>query len=474
MGPGVRFEGVSKRYGPIRALDGVTFACRPGEIRAIVGENGAGKSTLMEALGGFVRLDEGQIWLDDVPLRPGDSRRPAGVAMVHQHFMLVPEFTVEENLALGALHEAGSRIDVREMARPALDKGRSLGWDFEPRDKAGRLSVGQQQRLEILKALATGARVLILDEPTAVLREEEVEELFRVLRGLRDEGHTLLLVAHKLAEVLAVADRIAVLRAGRLAADVNRDEADPDKLAHWMLGELIAAPTAFAAVPGEVRIRAERVSVRGDRGELRVDNVSFEVHAGEVLGISGVEGNGQTELAEVMAGIRSLDAGTLEAPAAGYIPQDRHRDGLALEMSIEENLLIEGHRRADLRQGPFLAGSRIAAWAEGLRQQFQVAAPHARLPVRALSGGNQQKVVVARTLDGKPPALVAVNPTRGLDVRAAAFVRERLRKAAQDGAAVVLFSTDRDELDEASTRRLFMNGGRLYTSEAAALAGGKS
>lgn len=472
MGPTVRFEGISKAYGSIRALRDISFECRGGEVHAVVGENGAGKSTLMGILGGFVRADRGTIALDGQPIAFETRRTEAGIAMVHQHFMLVPEFTVEENLALAALPGAGFAIRKEALAARALELGRSLGWEFDAREKTRTLSVGRQQRLEILKALATGAQVLILDEPTAVLGAEEVEELFRVLRSLRDEGRTVLLVAHRLSEVLGIADRITVLRHGNFVASAPRAEVDAEQLTLWMLGERLGTVSKPKESKGRVVLSARGLEVRGDRREVRVDGVSFEVAEGEVLGIGGVDGNGQVELAEALAGVRAFE-GDLDrvGTTVGYIPPDRHRDGLALDMTIEENLLIDGHRHPDLRRGPFLLSAKIRDWAEGIRRKFQIAAPHVGIPVRNLSGGNQQKVVVGRSLDSNPKVLVAVNPTRGLDVRAAAFVRQQVREAAERGTAVVLFSTDWDELEEVSTRRLAMSGGRLAEPEGKAYLG---
>lgn len=464
MAPVLTVEGISKRFGPVAALQDVSLKCEAGEVHAIVGENGAGKSTLMGVLAGFVQPDRGSVKVGgwDLQLGSSHSSRAAGIAMVHQHFMLVPEFTVEENLALARSAESGFRLHPREAAKSALAKGQELGWRFEPQSRVRSLSVGLQQRLEILKALASEANILILDEPTAVLRQDEVDELFRVVRDLRSSGKTVLFIAHKLAEVLAVADRISVLRKGRLVFSGPRDEVDADTLATFMLGERPLPATKIRDTAGEQCLKATGLFALGERGEERVRDVTFELACGEILGVGGVDGNGQVELAEALAGVRPLAKGQIEFEGEiAYIPQDRHRDGLALEMTIEENLLVEGHRHPSLRRGPLLDPRKIRLWAEGLRRQFEVAAPNVTVEASTLSGGNQQKVVVARALDAHPNLLIAVNPTRGLDLRATAFVRRQIQHAAQAGAAVVLFSTDVDELEEVATRKLYMSGGRL-------------
>jgi len=417
----------------------------------------------MGVLGGFVRPDSGSVSVDGVPLSLGNPHASAraGFALVHQHFMLVPAFTVEENLSLSA-SESGFIIRPAELAAKALSLGRDLGWELNPKASTRNLGVGIQQRIEILKALATEAPILIFDEPTAVLQGDEVDELFRVLRRLRAEGRTILLIAHKLAEVLAVADRITVLRAGQWVATADRREADTEKLATWMLGARPPIPESVPTEAGEIVLHATGIVALGGRGERKIDGIDLEVRQGEIVGIGGVDGNGQVELAEVLARVLHPSSGTIRCEGTvGYIPQDRHRHGLALEMTIEENLLVEGHRHDSLRHGPLLRSGAIRTWSESLRKRFEVAAPNVTLPAKSLSGGNQQKVVVARTFDAKPDVLVAVNPTRGLDLRAAAFVRHQLIEAARGGAGIVLISTDLEELDEVATRRLYLESGRL-------------
>ncbi|AIE87642.1 ABC transporter ATP-binding protein [Fimbriimonas ginsengisoli] len=466
---------VTKRYGGVSALDDVSAEFRAGEIHAVLGENGAGKSTLMSVLSGFVAPSKGTVELDGhpIPLGRAFECKRIGIEMIHQHFTLVPDFTVAENLALSRLPGLLGASHVAERAAPSLEAAKRLGWELDPIEKVRNLAVGEQQRLEILKALGGDAQVLILDEPTAVLSPEEVDDLFRVMRRLRDEGKIVVLIAHKLAEVLAVADRVTVLRRGKLIATATRDEVDERTLAEWMVGELpTAAVNSPATVAGE-GLKASDLRVKGDRKEDAVRGISFEVRRGEILGIGGVDGNGQIELAEAIAEVRALAAGkvtwegTEGKPRTGYVPQDRQIDGLALGLSVEENLLIAGYRRETLTRGPFLRLKEIHRWAQGLIERFEIRTPSSKEPIASLSGGNQQKVVVSRTLDGEPELLVVVNPTRGLDIRATSYVHGKIREARDAGTAVVLFSTDLDELYALSDRRVFMSRGELIDDEGA-------
>lgn len=472
---------LSKAFGPVRALEDVSVSFFPGEIHAVLGENGAGKSTLMNVLAGFLRPDAGELILRGVPLNLANAAdaRQSGIEMVHQHFMLVPEFTVEENLALAHLDQLATPLRSRTLAARAVATAQALGWPLNVTARTGDLSVGQQQRVEILKALASDAEVLIFDEPTAVLGPEEVDDLFQVLRRLARQGKAIILIAHKLSEVLAVADRVTVLRRGRLVAEALIGDVDARRLAEWMVGDL--PPERHAGTPSgsEVLVDALELVVQGDRGEMAVRSATFTVHRGEILGFGGVDGNGQVELAETLMGLRPLVSGTLgwaggRAPRRAYIPQDRQRDGLALTMSVLDNFLIDGQSAPQLRWGPFLRGGRIRAWAQQLVERFQIRVGHLEDPVSSLSGGNQQKVVVSRALAREPEMLVVVNPTRGLDLQAAHTVHERLRAAASSGVGVVLLSTDRDELEVLAHRTFFLDRGTVRTDLASALAGSRS
>lgn len=475
-------ERIGKNFGSLVALDDVSIEFAPGRIHAVLGENGAGKTTLMNILAGFLPPDRGRIRLEGQPVTLPSHRaaREKGIAMVHQHFMLVPQFSVEENLALSRLTDLRGRLSVAELTEPAWRLAQELGWDVPRRATTGQLPVGVQQRIEILKVLSGEARVLIFDEPTAVLSPDEVADLFRVLRRLRDAGKAILLIAHKLSEVMQVADVVSVLRRGRLVATAPITEVEPARLAAWMLGEEVSLDVAPNGAPdrGALVLEAEGLLVRGDRDEEAVRGATFAVHRGEILGLGGVDGNGQVELAEALLGIRPLAGGRLRThPDEGrpfriaYIPQDRQHDGLALSLSVAENFLIEGHRRPDLGWGPFLRGRKARVWAESLVRRFGIKVESVSDRVDSLSGGNQQKVVVSRALDSNPDLIVAVNPTRGLDFAASADVHRRLREAAAAGAGVVLFSTDSDELAALAHRTLYLDRGVLYDDPRHALMG---
>ncbi len=454
------------------ALNGISAEFSPGEIHAVLGENGAGKSTLMNLLAGFLSADAGEIRLGSTPIPQGDpiACRQLGIEMIHQHFMLVPAFTVEENLALNRLPNLHSSLRISNLIQTSLTAAKGLDWEVANDSRARDLPVGAQQKLEILKALGGDARVLIFDEPTAVLSPTEVTELFTVLRRLRDAGAVVILIAHKLSEVFAVADRVTVLRRGEFIGTALITEITSEKLARWMVGEFPPAQDIPTQELGPPVVQADGISVIGDQGQLAVRDVSFEIRAGEIVGFGGVEGNGQDELAEALACLRPA-AGALTLPVhrhrIGYIPQDRQADGLALGLSIEENLLIKGVDRAELVRRGWLQLRAIHRWAATLVEKFAVKAESARSLAGSLSGGNQQKVVVARELDANPELLVVVNPTRGLDIRSTQFVHDSIRQAAAAGTAVALFSTDLDELRALASTTYFLSRGELLTGNSA-------
>ena len=488
--PLLQMRGITKRYGATVALNDVAFDAQAGQIHALLGENGAGKSTLMQILSGLTRPDSGQILLHGKPVALDSPReaRTSGIAMVHQHFTLVPAFTVAENLALDRPAESKfGAYFAQAAARAALARAETLGWKLNPGARVSEISVGTQQRIEIVKALATDANLLIFDEPTAVLSRQEIEELFRVLRTLRDEGKAVVLIAHKLAEILAVADEVTVLRRGVRVANAPVAVTDAPMLAAWMVGEGASIGVRVSGVgeqkteaaeqskiqnpKSKIAFSAVNLSVRGDRGEMAIEGLNLEVGAGEILGIGGVDGNGQAELAEALVGLRAIATGAMRwnggdfrpgvAPKAGYIPQDRRRAGLAVTMTIEENLLLEAAQSREYRVGPFLKRRALRILAADLIQQFDIRTPSALLPASALSGGNQQKIVVARALHANPDWIVAMNPTRGLDIGAIRFVHAQLRQARERGAAVVLISTDLDEIFALSDHAAILANGKL-------------
>jgi simple sugar transport system ATP-binding protein len=524
----LEMRGVTKRFGDVVALENVDFHVRAGEIHALLGENGAGKSTLMQLLSGFYRLETGEIRVDGRPVRIASPRDAAGagIRMVYQHFTLVERFTVAENLALAmddqrpttndqrSTAEAGGcqveiglprrpacgvldsspvvgrwslvvgRFDPRRAAAPALEMAARLGWRLDSDAQVGQLPVGVQQRVEIVKALQGDARLLIFDEPTAVLAPSEVAELFGVLRRLREEGRAIVFISHKLAEVIALCDRVTVLRRGRRVATLAVAETDTRALAGLMVGD-----GAAMAADGGVRDAAARPSdpshelegglvlrelvVPGQGGRRAVNGVSMEVRRGEIFGLAGVDGNGQVELAEAIWGTRSVQSGTIAFPGRrpahdaspphriGWIPQDRHRIGLILGMSVRDNLVLTLHSLPKYRRGPFLRRRRLRELADRLVARFDIRTGDPGRPVSTLSGGNQQKVVIARALFGEPEVLVAVNPTRGLDIGATAYVHQQLRQARDRGAAVLLISTELDEVLTLSDRVGVLYEGRL-------------
>jgi general nucleoside transport system ATP-binding protein len=465
----LKVSGVSKSYGPVRAVQNVSIEFQPGEIHAVLGENGAGKSTLMHILAGLTVPDAGSVWLNGKTVPPGRpfQSKARGIAMIHQHFTLVPAFTVEENLALANLSSVGP-ISQQSLAKPGIDEARALGWQLDPHARAGQLPVGAQQRVEILKSLSNDCQVAIFDEPTAVLGPDEIDDVFGVLRKLKAEGKVVILIAHKLQEVMAVADRVTVLRRGEMLAHAAISQVTPTILAEWMVGELPPPLQSGAGTTLGPGLSLKGVTAKGDRGEPALQGVDIEVQRGEILGIGGVDGNGQIELAEVIVGIRQhggdLAWAENQKPKIAYIPQDRQSDGLALSMSIEDNFLIEGHRRPALTKGPFIRRHAARDWAHGLVERFGIKVGSIRDEVASLSGGNQQKVVVARALDETPDILVAANPSRGLDVKATEYVHRKILEARNAGAAVVLISTDHDELAALSTRTIYLSAGQIVSS----------
>ncbi len=461
-------RGIHKRFGDTQALRGASLELERGEVHALLGENGAGKTTLVRVLYGLVSPDAGEIEIDGTTLRPRGPRHALslGVGLVHQHFMGVPALTVAENLLLG---EPGgwllSRARAREQATALL---REYGLDLDPDLPAERLGVAQQQRLEIVRALSRGARILVLDEPTAVLAPSEVEDLLRLLARLRDEGRSIVLISHKLEEITRSCDRVTVLRAGETVATREVAGVDARGLARWMVGDEPPPPGApIESEPGQVALELHGVVADG------LDGIEAQVRAGEVLALAGIDGNGQAPLEEVLAGVRALDGGRVDllVPPLSLVSGDRQRTGLVLELSLQENLVLEEAARGGV------AGGEAPVFARGLlrRGPLREAALHAieRFAIRAapesrvreLSGGNQQKLCIARALRCEPRVLVAVNPTRGLDLAATAAVRDEIRARARAGAAVLVISTDLDEVLELGNRVGVLFRGRVLPVE---------
>lgn len=448
------------------ANDRVDFEAVEGEVHALLGENGAGKSTLSNILTGLYRADEGELEIHGAPVAftsPRDAL-DVGICMVHQHFRLVEPFTVAENVILGDHRDVGRsfRIDPRAIERRVAELGERYGLAVEPRARIWQLSVGEQQRVEILKALHREARILILDEPTAVLTPQEASELFVTLRAMAAEGRTVIFISHKLHEVMAVADRVTVLRRGRSLATLDVSETSSRELASLMVGRELAGPKPPERhALGDLVLSVEGLWADGDRGVPAVKDVSLAVHGGEIVGIAGVAGNGQRELAETITGLRRASDGVVRVdgqvlrngdPRAAirarvaHIPEDRLHTGVAPSLSISSNVVLKSYRDVDHSRGPILRLRAIGDRANRLIEQFDVHTPGHHVPARQLSGGNLQKVVIGREFMGTPRVLIAAAPTRGLDVGAIENVQAYLRDAAQRKVAVLLISEDLDEV----------------------------
>jgi simple sugar transport system ATP-binding protein len=472
-------RGITKRFPGVVANEDVDFEAAAGEVHALLGENGAGKTTLMNVLTGLYRPDEGEISLYGEPVQFHSPRAAldAGIGMVHQHFRLVEPLTVAENVLLG-WHAPRFWMQARAGRRRVLEISDSLGLHVDPGARVWQLSVGEQQRVEIVKAVFRGSRVLILDEPTAVLTPQEAEQLFDTLRVIAREGNAVIVITHKLHEVMAVADRITVLRGGRQVGTVATSEATPRSLAGLMVGREVAEPRRVERETplGEARLVVDGISVAGDRGGLAVADVSLEVKAGEIVGVAGVAGNGQRELAEAIYGIRGLENGVVRvegrqlrpgdpraAIAAGvaHVPEDRLGTGLAPGLSIATNVSLKRYRRPPVSKGPVLLVRRMRELARALIERYDVKAPGPDTPARNLSGGNLQKLVLGREFDGEPRVLIAAQPTRGLDVGAIETVHGYLRAAAAQGVAVLLVSEDLDEILALADRVVVMYEGRI-------------
>ncbi len=474
----IAMRGVVKRFGTVVANDGIDLPVRKGEIHALLGENGAGKSTLMNILFGLYHPDEGEIAVDG---RPAGFKGPrdavtAGLGMVHQHFMLIPRFTVAENVILGS-EGSGVALDRPAAERRVGELAERYGLRVDPRARLGDLPVGVQQRVEILRALYQGSRTLILDEPTALLTPQEVDELYAILRRLRAAGDTVIFITHKLREVAAISDRVTVIRRGRTVGTRITAETTAAELAELMVGrEVVLRVERPPAHVGDPVLVAQGLTVAGGHGQPALADLSLTVNRGEILGVCGVEGNGQAELVETLAGLRRPDAGRVllkgqDVTAAdphdrrraglSYIPEDRHNRGLVLDFSLAENVLL-----GNADDAPFSRAGRIDArfarsLTRRLMQTFDVRAPSPETPARSLSGGNQQKLIIARELHREPDALLAIQPTRGLDVGAIEFVHRQLVRERDQGRGVLLISFDLDEILDLSDRILVLYQGRI-------------
>lgn len=475
----LRMLGITKRFPGVLANDQVDFDVHAGEIHALLGENGAGKSTLMRQLYGLYQPNEGKILIDDVEHQfhsPQDAIQ-AGIGMIHQHFMLVPSLTVAENVALGLKSSREPRLDLDRVSHRIEQLAEQYGLKVDPTAFVWQLAVGEQQRVEIIKALYRGASLLILDEPTAVLTPQEVNDLFITLRQMARDGHALIFISHKLNEVLAISERVTVLRDGRVVGTTRCEGVTKNDLARLMVGrEVILQYKRTPARPGEAFLKVEDLWVKSDRGTNALRGVTLEVHEGEILGLAGVSGNGQRELAEALAGLRPINHGrqillskdmtntTSEAhilSGQAYIPEERMKDGAIKDFSVSENLVLEDHGRAPYSHSLFMNFKAIRQRSNELVKGFNVKTPSLETPLKNLSGGNIQKLILARELARKPRVLIASQPTRGVDIGASEYIHLRLLEQRQAGTATLLISEDLDEIRALSDRIAVIYEGQI-------------
>jgi general nucleoside transport system ATP-binding protein len=480
--PAIQLTGIDKKFGPVHANKNINMTVAKGTIHGIIGENGAGKSTLMSILYGFYSADEGEIRVDGKPvtIKTSQDAINTGIGMVHQHFMLVENFSVLENIVLGA--EGGALLQAGEdKARAQLKK---LADDYElevdPDELIEELPVGLQQRVEILKALTRGAQTLILDEPTGVLTPAEADHLFRILRQLKDQGKTILLITHKLREIMAVTDNVSVMRRGEMVATVKTSETDPESLAELMVGRRVLLEVdKEPAKPADIRLQVQGLTVKDEWGVSRVDNVSFNVRDGEIVGIAGVSGNGQSELLAALAGIEKAVAGKIilsgetidpvhEADPAkmrergmAHVPEDRHHMGLVLPFEESENAILGYHRSPQYGAGFNLDPDKVREDAVEKIRKFDIRPDNPRLKTANFSGGNQQKIVLAREMERDPKVLLVGQPTRGVDIGAIEFIHKQLIAMRDKGKAILLVSVELDEIRSLADRVLVMFAGRI-------------
>ena len=475
----LEIEGVSKSFGSVVANENISLTVKEGEILALLGENGAGKSTLVKAVFGLVKPDSGIIKINGTVMESGDTAAAiaSGVGMVHQHFQLVPVMSVTENLILGDEPKRFGVVNIKRARKEALALSEKYGLEVDPDAIIEDLPVGMAQRVEILKALRRDVKLLILDEPTAVLTPQETDELLEVLRNLAKRGVGILFITHKLREVMAVADRIAVLRGGKLMGTTTPKESSESKLAQMMVGrEVVLRVEKSQAKPKQVLLSIKNLRVSDDRKLESVKDLSLEVHAGEILGIAGVEGNGQRELVEAICSMRSRLSGEVivkgqEIPnlnpraahlaGVSHIPEDREKHGLVTSYSIADNLVLNRFDQAPFAKGWIRNLEEVANNGEALVEKFDIRAPNADLSAGSLSGGNKQKVVVARELSQKLDVVVAAQPTRGVDVGSIEFIHNQLIAARDAGAAVLLVSAELDEILSLADRIAVISNGKI-------------
>lgn len=475
----VEMRNITKRFPGIVANDRVSFELKQGEIHALLGENGAGKSTLMNILFGLYQPDEGEIFVngEQVVIDGPNKAIKLGIGMVHQHFKLVHPFTVTENIILGSEPKQGLAVNYKKANENVEKLSKQYGLNVDPTAKIEEISVGMQQRVEILKTLYRGADILIFDEPTAVLTPQEIEELLVIMRNLVEQGKSIILITHKLKEIMAIADRVTIVRRGKWIDTLPVAGMNPNQLAEKMVGREVSLKlNKKGAVLGEPVLEVDKLVVKGRQGLRALNETSFILRRGEILGIAGVEGNGQSELIEALTGLRSVESGSLKVlgtemagaktrklseAGISLIPEDRHKHGLVLDFPMRENMVLETYYLPQFNKGGFLDYDAIDEHAKRLIAEFDVRTPGIHTPARALSGGNQQKAIIAREVDKNPDILIAAQPTRGLDVGAIEFIHKRLVEQRNMGKAVLLISFELEEIMQLSDRIAVIYEGRI-------------
>ncbi len=474
----LEMKNITKRFPGVIANDNINFSLEKGNVHSLLGENGAGKSTLMSVLSGLYKQDEGEIYIKGEKNNfksPNDAIKN-GIGMVYQHFMLIPRLTVIENIILGIKQEKEPLINEKKAAREIQEIADKYGMDIDPYAKVWQLSVGEQQRVEIIKALYRGAEILILDEPTAVLTPQEIEELFNMVEQLLKEDKGIIFISHKIEEVRNISDKITVLREGKKIGTVDAT-AKKKKLAQMMVGrEVVFTVDKDNVSFGKEVLKLENIEAQNNKGLKAIDKVSFEVHKGEIYGIAGVDGNGQSELIEVIAGLRKADNGSVKflneditnqeprsilRKGVAHIPEDRQVCGLVMDMDIKENMVMQDYHEAPHCNGSFLDWNYISKHTNDLINQYNIKAPSEKEEARNLSGGNQQKLILARELHREPELLLAMHPTRGLDVGAIEYVHEKLLEARKEGRAILFVSTELDEIMNISDRMAVIYEGKI-------------
>lgn len=475
----IKMEQIGKTFGAVKALENVDFELKKGEIHALLGENGAGKTTLMKVLYGMYRADKGSLYYEDKKVEINNSREAIelGIGMVHQHFMLIPELSVVENLVLGRHSRREPFLDLEEASEEIRKLSEMYGLDVDPKAKVCDLPVGSQQRVEIIKALYRGANVLILDEPTAVLAPQEAEHLGTVIRTLAEQGKTVIFITHKLMEARDLAHNITILRNGKTIVTVPARDKSNEELAQLMVGHPIATDLPRKKyAPGREALKISGLSMTAKDGKRLLDKINLTVHEGEIVAVAGVDGNGQSEVVEAVTGLRKITEGKVEffnrdmsrtsvrdriREGMGHIPQDRHKEGMALDMSLSDNMILETHGDKKFSRCGWIDYDKVNQYTGEMIEKYNVKATGYAAPAGSLSGGNQQKVVLAREVSREPKILIAAQPTRGLDISAVEFVHRKLLESRDSGVAILMISTELEECLSLSDRLAVMHQGRI-------------